>query len=291
MTQTLAMVDGTAPVGAGRRKTRNLALMLGGIGTAIFIVTALAAGWLAPHSPTATDTNASLLSFDGNHWLGTDEYGRDTLARVLFAGRISLLVATIAVGIGLVGGTAIGLVSGYRGGRLDGILMRLMDLVFSFPAILLAIVVMAVLGTNIANAMIAIGIIFIPGFARLARSLTRAVVHEQFVAYARSTGVPVARILTREVLPNIAPGLMVQAAVAMGVAITLEAALSFLGLGAQPPTPSWGNMINAGRGFMSATPLMVIVPALAILFTVLSLNLLGEGLQTYFDRRRSGERS
>jgi peptide/nickel transport system permease protein len=166
-----------------------------------------------------------------------------------------------------------------------------MDLVFSFPAILLAIVVMAVLGTNIANAMIAIGIIFIPGFARLARSLTRGVVHEQFVAYARSTGVPITRILTRDVLPNVAPGLMVQAAVAMGTAITLEAALSFLGLGAQPPTASWGNMINAGRAYMSTAPLMVIVPAIAVIVTVLSLNLLGEGLQTRLDRRKSGERS
>jgi peptide/nickel transport system permease protein len=165
-----------------------------------------------------------------------------------------------------------------------------MDLLFSFPAILLAIVVMAVLGTNIANAMIAIGVIFIPGFARLARSLTRSVIHEKFVEYAKSTGVPVTRILTREVLPNVAPGLLVQAAVSMAVAITLEAALSFLGLGAQPPTPSWGNMINAGRAFMSAAPLMVIVPAVAILVTVLSLNLLGSGLQTRLDQRKSGER-
>lgn len=291
MTNVAARGAELPSTGVGYVGSRNWALTLGAFGTGVFVVTALAAPWLAPYSPTATDTDAALLSFDTAHLLGTDENGRDTLSRVIYAGRISLIVATIAVGIGLTSGTLIGLIAGYRGGRLDGLLMRLMDLVFSFPAILLAIVVMAVLGTNITNAMIAIGIIFAPGFARLARSLTRAVVHEHFVAYSRSTAVPLVRILGRDILPNIAPGLMVQAAVAMGTAITLEAALSFLGLGAQPPTPSWGNMINGGRGYMSITPLMVLVPATAILFTVLSLNLLGEGLQTRFDRRKSGERS
>ena len=180
-----------------------------------------------------------------------------------------LLVAAISVGIGLVGGAVIGMIAGYRAGLLDSILMRAMDLLFSFPAILLAIVIMAVLGSSVTNAMIAIGIIFIPGFARYARSLTRSVVLEQFVAYGRSTGVPFTRILLRDVLPNVAPGLIVQATVAVGYAVTLEATLSFLGLGAQPPAPSWGNMIDAGRGFMSRAPLMVVAPALAILFTVL----------------------
>jgi peptide/nickel transport system permease protein len=146
---------------------------------------------------------------------------------------------------------------------------------------------MAVLGSSVTNAMIAIGIIFIPGFARYARSLTRAVMHEQYIAYARSTGIPVGRILLRDVLPNVAPGLLVQATVAIGYAVTLEATLSFLGLGAQPPTPSWGNMIYAGRGFMVRAPLMVIAPAAAMLLAVLSTNLLGDGLQLRLDARQS----
>jgi peptide/nickel transport system permease protein len=168
--------------------------------------------------------------------------------------------------------------------------MRAMDLLFSFPAILLAVVIVAALGTSTTNAMIAIGIIFIPGFARYARSLTRAVMLEPYVAYARSTGVPFMRILFRDVLPNVAPGLLVQAAVAIGYAVTLEATLSFLGLGAQPPTPSWGNMIDDGRGFMSRAPMMIIAPAVAILFAVLSTNLLGEGLQLRNDKKQSGGR-
>jgi ABC-type dipeptide/oligopeptide/nickel transport system permease subunit len=221
-----------------------------------------------------------------DHLLGTDEYGRDTLSRLLYGGRISLIVAVLAVGIGLAGGTIVGMIAGYRRGRVDNLLMRAMDLLFSFPAILLAIVIMAVLGSSITNAMVAIGIIFIPGFARLCRSLTRSVMLEQYVAYARATGVPVMRILIRDVLPNIAAGLLVQATVAIGYAVTLEATLSFLGLGAQPPIPSWGNMVDEGRGFMGRAPLMVIAPAVAILVSVLSANLLGEGLQQDIDKKQ-----
>jgi ABC-type dipeptide/oligopeptide/nickel transport system permease subunit len=268
----------------------NLALVLGAIGTTIFVVASLGASILAPYDPLATDTLARLQGATSAHWLGTDEIGRDTLSRLLYGGRLSLMVAAIAVGIGLVGGATIGMVAGYRPGRLDAFLMRAMDLLFSFPAILLAVVIVGALGSSITNAMIAIGIIFIPGFARYARSLTRQVMLEPYVAYAQSTGVPFGRILWRDVLPNVAPGLLVQAMVAVGYAVTLEATLSFLGLGAQPPTPSWGNMIDAGRGFMTRAPLMVIAPAGAILFAVLSANLLGEGLQLRNDKRQSGGR-
>jgi ABC-type dipeptide/oligopeptide/nickel transport system permease subunit len=268
----------------------NLALVLGAIGTAIFVVASLGASIIAPYDPLATDTLARLQGGTAAHWLGTDEIGRDTFSRLLYGGRLSLLVAAIAVGIGLVGGATIGMIAGYRPGRVDAFLMRAMDLLFSFPAILLAVVIVGALGSSITNAMIAIGIIFIPGFARYARSLTRQVMLEPYVAYAQSTGVPFGRILWRDVLPNVAPGLLVQAMVAVGYAVTLEATLSFLGLGAQPPTPSWGNMIDAGRGFMTRAPLMVIAPAGAILFAVLSANLLGEGLQLRNDKRQSGGR-
>lgn len=265
----------------------NLPLIVGGLGVAIFVVTSLAAPVLAPYRPDKIDVLSRLQGISMAHLLGTDEYGRDTLSRLFYGGRLSLIVAIIAVGIGLLGGGLVGMVAGYRPGRRDALLMRSMDILFSFPAILLAIVMMAAIGTSVTNAMIAIGIIFIPGFARYARSLTRSVMVEQFIAYARSTGVPFLRILSREVLPNIAPGMMVQATVAIGYAVTLEATLSFLGLGAQPPAPSWGNMIAAGRGFMARAPLMVVAPAFAILLAVLSTNLLGEGLQLRADERQS----
>jgi peptide/nickel transport system permease protein len=265
----------------------NAPLIIGLIGVALFLLASLGAPLLSPYEPTTVDTLNRLKGASALHFVGTDQLGRDTFSRLLYGGRLSLVVAAISVGIGLSGGAVIGMIAGYRSGLLDSLLMRAMDLLFSFPAILLAIVIMAVLGSSVTNAMIAIGIIFIPGFARYARSLTRSVVLEQFVSYARSTGVPFTRILLRDVLPNVAPGLIVQSTVAVGYAVTLEATLSFLGLGAQPPAPSWGNMIDAGRGFMSRAPLMVIAPAGAILFTVLVTNLLGEGLQLRNDKRQS----
>jgi peptide/nickel transport system permease protein len=265
----------------------NAPLIIGFTGVALFLLASLGAPFLAPYGPTTADTLNRLKGSSALHFVGTDQFGRDTFSRLLYGGRLSLVVAAISVGIGLIGGATIGMVAGYRSGLLDSLLMRAMDLLFSFPAILLAIVIMAVLGSSVTNAMIAIGIIFIPGFARYARSLTRSVVLEQFVSYGRSTGVPFTRILLRDVLPNVAPGLIVQSTVAFGYAIALEATLSFLGLGAQPPSPSWGNMIDAGRGFMSRAPLMVIAPGGAILFTVLVTNLLGEGLQLRNDKRQS----
>lgn len=287
ITQPAAVEEPAAqPLGAGW----NLPLVLGAVGTAIFLLASLGAPWLAPYDPLATDTMHRLQGISLAHPLGTDDIGRDTLSRILFGGRLSIMVSAIAVGIGLCGGALVGMVAGFKPGRVDSLLMRAMDLLFSFPAILLAVVIVAALGTSMTNAMIAIGIIFIPGFARYARSLTRAVMLEPYVAYARSTGVPFMRILFRDVLPNVAPGLLVQAAVAIGYAVTLEATLSFLGLGAQPPTPSWGNMIDDGRGFMSRAPMMIIAPAAAILFAVLSTNLLGEGLQLRNDKKQSGGR-
>lgn len=284
-----AWTEAPASEAAGRRGGRglNVPLVAGAIGLMVFVAASVGAPWFAPYSPIATDTLHRLQGMSAAHWLGTDEIGRDILSRLLFGGRLSIMVCVIAVGIGVLGGGIVGMVAGYRAGWADALLMRTMDLIFSFPSILLAIVIMAVLGSSVTNAMAAIGIIFIPGFARYARSLTRAVMLEPFVAYARSTGIPPLRILVRDVLPNVAPGLIVQGAVAIGYAVTLEATLSFLGLGAQPPTPSWGNMIDAGRGFMGRAPLMVIAPAAAILFAVLSTNLLGEGLQLRSDKHQA----
>lgn len=254
-------------------------------GAIVFAVlcTAIFASTVAPFSPFDLDVSRMLSAPSQAHWLGTDELGRDVLSRVIYAARISMMVAVLASAVGLFFGTIIGTVSAYCGGWVDLVLMRLMEILFSFPAILLAVVLMASLGTSVVNAMIAIGIIFIPGFSRLARAASESVLRQQYVESARAIGMGHLRILTREILPNILAPLLVEAAVAFSYAVLLESALSFLGLGAQPPDPSWGNMLNTGRGFMSQAPWLSIAPGMAIFVTVLGFNMLGDGLRDAFD--------
>jgi peptide/nickel transport system permease protein len=247
------------------------------------LLCAIFAPLIAPYSPYDLDYTAMLRGPSSVHLLGTDEIGRDTLSRVIYGARLSMQVAFIAAGIGLVCGTLIGVTAAYFGGVVDLVLMRLMELLFSFPAILLAVVLMASLGTSILNAMIAIGIVFIPGFSRLARAATEVVLREQYVEAARALGMSHGRILFREILPNIVAPLLVEAAVAFSYAILLESALSFLGLGAQPPEPTWGNMLNTGRGFMAQSAMMSIAPGMAIFITVLGFNLIGDGLRDALD--------
>jgi len=258
-------------------------VVAGGFVVAVLTLAALFAPWVAPYSPYDLDVAQMLQGPGATHWLGTDELGRDTFSRVVYAARISLEVALIAASVGLLFGTLIGVVAAYFGGVVDLVLMRFMELLFSFPAILLAIVLMASLGTSIFNAMIAIGIVFIPGFSRLARATTEVVLREQYVEAARAIGMSHARVILREILPNIVAPLLVEAAVAFSYAILLESALSFLGLGAQPPEPSWGNMLNTGRGFMGDAPWLSLVPGFAIFLTVLGFNLLGDGLRDVLD--------
>jgi peptide/nickel transport system permease protein len=262
---------------------RHGALTIGTLIAGIMVAAAIAAPWIAPYSPYDLDVAKMLQSPSTQHWLGTDETGRDVLSRTIYAARISIEVAVVAVSVGFIGGTLIGLVAAYFGGIADLVLMRLMELLFSFPAILLAVVLMASLGTSILNAMIAIGIIYIPGFARLARASTMDVLRQQYVEAARTVGMSDGRIMFREVLPNILAPSVVEAAVAFATAVLLESALSFLGLGAQPPEPSWGNMINTGRGFMAQAPWLSIVPGLALFLCVLGFNLLGDGLRDLLD--------
>jgi peptide/nickel transport system permease protein len=262
---------------------RHGVITVGAVLVGLMLITALFAPLIAPYSPYDLDVAKMLQAPSTTHLLGTDEVGRDVLSRTIHAARISVQVALIAVGVGLIGGTLIGLIAAYFGGLVDLVLMRLMELLFCFPAILLAVVLMASLGTSILNAMIAIGIIFIPGFARLARASTMDVLRQQYVEAARTIGMSDARIMFREVLPNILAPSLVEAAVAFAYAILLESALSFLGLGAQPPEPSWGNMINTGRGFMAQAPWLGIVPGMALFLCVLGFNLLGDGLRDYLD--------
>lgn len=258
-------------------------LAIGGLLVAIVVVCAVFADSVAPYSPYDLDVATMLQGPSATHWLGTDEVGRDELSRAIFAARISVEVALVAVGVGLIGGTIIGIFAAYFGGWIDLALMRLMELLFSFPAILLAVILMASLGTSILNAMLAIGIIFIPGFSRLARAATNGVLRQQYIDAARTIGMGDGRILLREILPNVVTPLLVEAAVAFAYAVLLESALSFLGLGAQPPEPSWGNMLNTGRGFMGQAPWLSIVPGMALFLCVLGFNLLGDGLRDAFD--------
>jgi peptide/nickel transport system permease protein len=258
-------------------------VVIGGVLVALVLAAAGFAEFVAPFSPYDLDVAQMLKGPSGVHWLGTDELGRDVLSRAIYAARISVQVALVAVGVGLIGGTLIGIVAGYAGGVLDMALMRLMELLFSFPAILLAVVLMAAFGTSTTNAMLAIGIIFIPGFSRLARAATHGVLRQHYVEAARTIGMSDARILWREILPNIVTPLLVEAAVAFAYAVLLESALSFLGLGAQPPEPTWGNMLNTGRGFMAQAPWLGIVPGMAMFICVLGFNLLGDGLRDLFD--------
>lgn len=258
-------------------------VVTGGAIVGTILLLAILAPWVAPYSPFDLNVAQMLKGPSATHWLGTDELGRDVLSRVIHAARLSMMVAVLASLVGLVFGTIIGTLAAYFGGLVDLVLMRLMEILFSFPAILLAIVLMASLGTSIFNAMIAIGIIFIPGFARLARATAESVLRQQYVEQARAIGMSHSRILIREILPNIVAPLLVEAAVAFSYAVLLESALSFLGLGAQPPDPSWGNMLNTGRGFMGPAPWLSIVPGAAIFLTVLGFNMLGDGLRDAFD--------
>ena len=263
-------------------------LLIGGVLVTIVLLSAIFAGQISPHSPYAIDIAEKLMPPGPQHLLGTDEYGRDVLSRTIFAARISVEVAAIAVSIGLLGGTVIGVAAAYIGDPIDMIFMRVMELVFSFPAILLAIVLMAILGTSALNAMIAIGIIFIPGFARLARVSTQWVLRQQYIEAAHAIGMSDWRIVFREIMPNVITPLLVEGAVAFAYAVLLESSLSFLGLGAQPPEPSWGNMLNSGRGFMDQAAWLGIVPGSAIFLAVLGFNLLGDGLRDWLDPHLKG---
>ncbi len=258
-------------------------LVIGGFLVGLVVLSAVFADVISPYSPYDIAVAHKLQRPSRAHWLGTDEFGRDVLSRTIHAARISVKVAAFAVSVGLIGGAIIGITAGYFGGLIDMVLMRSMELLFSFPAILLAIVLMAVLGTSLLNAMTAIGIIFIPGFSRLARAATQEVLRQQYIEAAHTIGMSDLRILTREILPNVVTPLLVEAMAAFAYAVLLESSLSFLGLGAQPPEPSWGNMLNSGRGFMDQAPWLGVVPGMAMFIGVLGFNLLGDGLRDFFD--------
>ncbi len=247
------------------------------------VVLALFDELIAPTGYNEVDVQQRLLPPGEGHWFGTDDLGRDVLSRVVLGAAVSLQVGAVAVGFSLLVGVTAGLLAGYYGRWLDTVLMRLMDVLFAFPAILLAIAVIAILGPGTTNAMIAIGITYTPVFARVTRAAVLGVKESVFVRASRSVGVSDARMLLRHVLPNAAPPIIVQTSVSLAFAVLAEAALSFVGLGTQPPAPSWGRMLSEGRGYLEDAWWMAVFPGLAIVLLVLAFNLLGDGLRDVLD--------
>jgi peptide/nickel transport system permease protein len=257
---------------------------LGALLVLALIVAAVAAPIIAPFDPLAQPSRR-LLAPGGLHFLGTDEFGRDMLSRIVYGSRVSLQVGVISVGIALALGGTVGLISGYALGLFDALVQRIVDVMLAFPAVILIIAISGVLGPSMLTAMVAIGIVYAPNFARIVRAPTLAVKQEQYVEAARAVGAPAWRIMLRHVLPNVAAPIIVQATLAFSTAILSEATLSFLGLGTQPPNPSWGTMLGSGRRFMELAPWTAIYPGLAILIAVLGFNLLGDALRDALDPR------
>ncbi len=255
----------------------------------IFAIIALAilAGSVSPFDPTA-QIATRLAPPDGRYLLGVDEFGRDVLSRIIHGSRISLYVGIVSVGIALLAGATMGLLAGYYGGWIDNLVMRLVDIMFSFPSIILAIAITGILGPSLTNAMIAIGIVYAPTFARVTRGPVLSVIQEQYIEAARTLGAGDRRILLRHVLPNVMAPLIVQTTLSLSTAILTEASLSFLGLGTQPPDPSWGTMLGTGRKYMEIAPWVAVFPGVAIMITVLGFNLLGDGLRDALDPRLRG---
>lgn len=264
------------------------------IGAAIVLMAVLAAilgPSLAPFDPAAQELALRLEGPDGAHWFGLDELGRDIFARVLAGARISLLVGMVVVGVSSSIGIALGSVAGYFGGRVDEAISRVIDILLAFPGLLLAIAIVAVLGPSLTNVVLALSLIGWVGYARLVRGQVLKARELEFVQAARALGATTTRILTRHVIPTTLPAVTVQATLGMGGAILAEAALSFLGLGVQPPTPSWGTMLSYGRAHLLDAPHLTVFPGLAIATLVLGFNFLGDGLRDALDPATQGRRN
>lgn len=263
------------------------------VGAAIVLIAVLAAvigPWLAPFDPSAQELALRLSGPTGLHWFGLDELGRDIFARVLAGARISLLVGIVVVGVSSTVGIILGSIAGYFGGRVDEIISRVIDILLAFPGLLLAIAMVAVLGPSLTNVVFALSLIGWVGYARLVRGQVLRARELDFVQAARALGATTSRILARHVIPTTLPAVSVQATLGMGGAILAEAALSFLGLGVQPPTPSWGTMLNYGRGHLLDAPHLTVFPGLAIAILVLGFNFLGDGLRDALDPATQGRK-
>jgi peptide/nickel transport system permease protein len=268
-----------------RRLARSKFALIGGTVVLIVIIAALFAPLLAPYDPRQQDFINLLQDPSPGHPLGTDELGRDTLSRIIYGARVSLMVGIIAVGISLFIGAALGLIAGYGRGLIDSVIMQAMDALLAFPALVLALAITAMLGPSLNNAMIAIGVTGIPAFARLVRGQVLSLRDLEYVQAARAIGAGHRQIVLRHILPNTMAPIIVQTSIAIPAAILAEAGLSFLGLGIQPPTPSWGAMLNVARGYIQTSPWLAIAPGGAIFVTVLAFNFLGDALRDTLDPR------
>jgi peptide/nickel transport system permease protein len=270
---------------AWRRLVRRRGAMVGLAVVVFFVLIAVAAPFISPYDPVATSWSAVRKAPSAQYWFGTDEIGRDVLSRVIWGARASLLAGLVSVSISMLLGVPIGLLAAYVGGWTDGVISRFTDAMLAVPFLILAIALAAFLGPSLTNAMIAIGVSATPVFIRLTRAQVLAVKVEDFVEAARAVGNPHWRIALRHILPNVLPPLIVQATLSIAAAVIAEASLSFLGLGQQPPAPSWGSMLNTAKNFVDNAPWMAIWPGLSIFLLVLSFNLLGDGLRDALDPR------
>ena len=287
------MAVAATPIRAGRptakalkRFRRNGLAVFGAIVLLIFILLALSAPWVSQYSPRQVTYTAITNPPSWTHWFGTDDLGRDIFARVVYGARVSLGIGFCSVLIASLLGTVVGLFSGYLGGWVDEVIMRLVDAMLALPFLVLAIVVSAVLGANLQNTILAISIVSLPGFARIARGEAIAVKEREYIQAATALGSKIWRIMLRHVLPNISGPLIVQATLSTAQAILTESSLSFLGLGVQPPTPAWGSMLNTAKGYLDIAPWMALFPGAAIFLVVLALSLLGDGLREALNPRQ-----
>jgi len=285
---TRASVSGdaaSAGVGVAHRLARQRGAALGVAILAALALLAVGAPWWSPRDPIRTAPREALQPPGGRYLLGTDQFGRDVASRVLFGARISLTVGLVAVSIAVLVGAPLGLVSGFYGGRLDSLVMRVMDVLLAFPGILLALAIVSVLTPGLGNVMIAVGLAAVPTYARLMRATALSAREFLYVEAARAIGARDLFILARYILPNVVAPLIVTATLGLGAAILSAAALSFLGLGSQPPTPEWGRMLSEGRDYLREAWWISTFPGVAIMLTVLAMNLLGDGLRDVLDPR------
>jgi peptide/nickel transport system permease protein len=276
----------TTRVASWRLLLRNPVTVVSAVVLAIVVFVAVAANWITPFGVNDVDVPNALRPPSGDHWFGTDELGRDVLSRVLVATQASMRVAVVSVAFAVVVGVTVGIVAGYRGGWVDAVFMRAVDVMFAFPVLLLALAVVAILGPGTTTTILAIGIVYTPIFARVARASTLGVRVEPFVQISRAMGTGSRYILARHIVPNIAGPLIVQTSLSLAFAILSEAALSFLGLGIQPPQPSLGRMIFDSQGFVTMAWWMAVFPGAAIFLIVLAFNLVGDGLRDVLDPKQ-----
>jgi len=268
---------------------RNRTAGAGGVIAALIFLAAIFAPWIAPYDPLDQDPIFRLESGNEEHWLGTDDFGRDVMSRLIWGSRISLVIGFASVLIGMIAGTVLGMIAGYYRGRVETMIMRGIDVVMSFPDLILAVAITAALGATLVNLIITLGVVMTPGFARMSHSSLLTMREREFVLAARAVGARDRRIIFKHILPNIFGELLVAATLWVGVAIRLEANLAFIGLGVQPPTPTWGNMIREGVDVLINAPGISIYSGLCILVTILAFNMLGDGVRDMIDPRLRGK--